>query len=101
MSDNRNQPPAGDPADPQPDRPQEPRAGWFGSRDNEAGPRAPGDGQPGAAEGQSASWWTGDTEAKREFQNPAQSDAPANNWFDGGWDPTRREHPDQPAGPNQ
>ncbi len=107
MSDNRNQPPGSDPADDQPDRPQEPvpgqppagqgpgSGGWFGSRDNEAGPRGPGEQSPG--DGQPATWWTGDSDAKREFSNPAQSEQPASSWFDGGWDPNRREHPDQPA----
>ncbi|HEY4571674.1 MAG TPA: hypothetical protein VIH10_19520, partial [Kribbella sp.] len=75
MSDNWNQPPGSDPADDQPERPPE----------------------RGAGEGQSARWWTGGTEAKREFQNPSPGDRPENNWFDGGWETNRREHPDEPA----
>ena len=120
MSDNWNQPPGSDPADDQPNRPPEHGPGQNPHRPS-ADDQGPGQGQgapgesrrgpatsgprqakggPGNGQG-GQSWWIGDTDAKREFQNPSQAEPPANNWFAGGWNPTRREHPDQPADPNQ
>jgi hypothetical protein len=75
MSDNWNPPPGNEPAD----------------GEQPAGPpeRGPGGGQP-------PKWWTGDTEAKREFQDPAQGERPPNNWFGDGW-ADRPENPDEPS----
>ncbi|TDD14161.1 hypothetical protein E1218_33490, partial [Kribbella turkmenica] len=76
MSDNWNPPPEREPAD----------------GDQAAGPPE----QP-ARDGQSPRWWSGSTDAKREFQDPsaAQGERPANNWFGEGWANRRPEDPDQ------
>ena len=76
MSDNWNPPPGNEPAD----------------GEQPAGPpeRGPGGGQP-------PKWWTGDTAAKREFQDPAQGERPPNKWFGEGWANRRPENPDEPS----
>ena len=76
MSDNWNPPPGREPAD----------------GDQPAGPP-----ERPAGDGQSPTWWSEATDAKREFQDPnaSQDERPANNWFGEGWANRRPEDPDQ------